>query len=796
MNYKNNLSLILASTMVSGMFSAAVNAKAYNFTTKDGNLEAYAVSTKDSKNVVSGEGSANIDLALSASGTKSQKFVFGVNSVFSDTASGDAKAVEETVVKSLKDRATEVITALKPINVAANAGNVEAHAKAFRDAVEIMAKIKGKMSGASNAQELVPVVKELTFEFARAYAVSSGTQAAVANNTFTSNALPAGEEDADTVLHRVQRALVNAGQAGANTPVKIGICVGDVVTGIAENDDRKYQVIGSAQIAGNVDLEGAGGNAVAPLSIDSAARISDTDLGLPANPTANVVIVNAAAGRIGANPAVNVATPGLTAKVQAFFESRTTLNQTVPTAGQNIIANGADKLAQLNAFNGWMNGYFIYRAKAFLTAVEGMESGAEAATWLGAGAVKASNLNKASDYTVTVAFKKNANAVSVRKITEDKVYLEDATTGATITPLMVEFVANTATKDTPVEGTLKIAGGKAVQEIPFSGTVSKNDSVEIDTAVEQTVPNGYTFAKDAVSPIRSADTEDFVINVLPTGTKVANPVSITLAKSKTMKTGAQKITAEVSEDENANALYAAEDKNGKKANDVAIFTTSSISTGKVEYGIPVEVAKEELGELENGAKVYVYLTSAEKLEATKEKKAAAKKAEAKASANDGAVDSTKVIEGKVVDGKIVFTEDPSKITREDGEVFMISKNKLSIEDAEEASAEEDKEEEDEEEAEDEEEEEDKAEEEKAEGKEAATEGAAGAATVGNDALTTEGTVVDEVTANEVPASTEEVSANAANGVAATGATAAAGLFGTMALASLAAGALATKKNKK
>lgn len=780
MNYKNNLSLILASTMVSGMFSAAVNATAYKFTTKDSNLSAYTVTTTDSKNVVSGEGSANIELALSASGTKSQKFAFGVSSEFSDTASGDLKAAEEDVVSSLRNKVyaadTGAIAKLKAINAAANAGNVEAHAKAFRDAVEVMAEIKGKMSDKSNAQELVPAVKDLTLAFAKAYATATNGNAAVANNTFAAASLPAGLEDETTVAERLQKALVNAAQAGAATPIKAGICVGDVVTGIPENDPRKYQVIGSGQFAGNTDPNLA---AVPALAVGALARISDADLAAPVDPTNAVALVNAAVGRVHANN-------------RAFLENRTVVANDVPAAAIVLVANGADKLAQLNLFNGWMNNYFMYRAKAFLTAVEGMESGAAAATWLGAGAVKTSNLNKAGDYTVTVAFKKNANAVSVRKITEDKVFL-GGTNGATVTPLMVEFVANTATKDTPVEGTLKIAGGKAVQEIPFSGTVSKNDSVEIDTAVEQTVPNGYTFAKDAVSSIRSADTEDFVINVLPTGTKVENPVSITLAKSKTMKTGAQKVTAEISEDDNANALYAAEDKNGKKSNDVAIFTTGSISTGKVEYGIPVEVAKEELGELDSGAKVYVYLTTTEKLEATKEKKAAAKKAEAEASANDGAVDSTKVIEGKVVDGKIVFTEDPSKITREDGEVFMISKNKLSIEDAEEASAAEDEEEEEEEEEAEDEEEEEEAE---AEGEEAATTGAAEAATTGNDALTTEatpeGTVVDEVTANGV----EEVSANAANGVAATGATAAAGIFGTMALASLAAGALATKKNKK
>ncbi len=795
MNYKNNLSLILASTMVSGMFSAAVNAAAYKFTTKDSNLEAYAVTTTDSKNVVSsiGEGSASIDLALSASGTKSQKFVFGVSSEFSDTASGGLNAAEETLVKELKNKAATAITALKAINAQAQVVNVANHARTFRDAVEVMAEIKGKMSDKSNAQELVPAVKDLTQAFAKAYAVSSGTQAVVANNTFAASALPEGEKDAANLNGRLSRVLSHENTGAAQvvtTPVTVGICVGDVITdGMPDGDRKKYQVLGSQahdiNTANTITAAAAG-----QTNIANCVRIDDGYLVMAAGGTVGVRDVNAAHIDTAAFTNVN---GGVT--VGTFLLNRdggATPGSADGAAAANcrrIIANGTTALQQLQNFNGWMNNYFMYRAKAFLTTVEGMESGAVASTWLGAGAVKTSNLNKAGDYTVTVAFKKNANAVSVRKITEDKVFL-GGTNGATITPLMVEFVANTATKDTPIEGTLKIAGGKAVQEIPFSGTVSKNDSIEIDTAVEQTVPNGFTFAKDAVSSIRSADTEDFIINVLPTGTKVDKPVSITLAKSKTMKTGAQKVTAEISEDDNANALYAAEDKNGKKSNDVAIFTTGSISTGKVEYGIPVEAAKEELGELDNGARVYVYLTTAEKLEATKAKKAEAKKAEAAASANDGAVDSTKVIEGKVVDGKIVFTEDPSKITREDGEVFMISKNKLNIEDAEEASAAEDEEEE--EEAEDEE-----AEEEEAEGEEAATEGAAVAATAGNDALTTEGTAVDEVTANEVPTNgVEEVTANAANGVAATGATAAAGLFGTMALASLAAGALATKKNKK
>ena len=76
MNYKNNLSLILASTMVSGMFSAAVNAIAYKFNNTTGNLAVHAVS---SKNVVALEDSDNISLDLSASETPSQKFAFSVS---------------------------------------------------------------------------------------------------------------------------------------------------------------------------------------------------------------------------------------------------------------------------------------------------------------------------------------------------------------------------------------------------------------------------------------------------------------------------------------------------------------------------------------------------------------------------------------------------------------------------------------------------------------------------------------------------------------------------------------------
>ena len=39
------------------------------------------------------------------------------------------------------------------------------------------------------------------------------------------------------------------------------------------------------------------------------------------------------------------------------------------------------------------------------------------------------------------------------------------------------------------------------------------------------------------------------------------------------------------------------------------------------------------------------------------------------------------IEGRVINGKIVFVEDPAQFTREDDEVFLISKYELNIEEA-------------------------------------------------------------------------------------------------------------------
>ena len=103
MNYKNNSSLILASTMVSGMFSAAVNATAYKFNNTTGNLAVHAVS---SKNVVALEDSDNISLDLSASETPSQKFAFSVSDgVVNENvakATDNKMAAEAATIKDLK----------------------------------------------------------------------------------------------------------------------------------------------------------------------------------------------------------------------------------------------------------------------------------------------------------------------------------------------------------------------------------------------------------------------------------------------------------------------------------------------------------------------------------------------------------------------------------------------------------------------------------------------------------------------------------------------------------------------
>ena len=87
---------------------------------------------------------------------------------------------------------------------------------------------------------------------------------------------------------------------------------------------------------------------------------------------------------------------------------------------------------------------------------------------------------------------------------------------------------------------------------------------------------------------------------------------------------------------------------------VAVFDMGSIAMGRVEYQIPVELAAEELGDLEDGARVYVYAFDEDTLFA----------------------DETRYIQGRVIDGRIVFVENPAQLAREDGEVFLISIRRL------------------------------------------------------------------------------------------------------------------------
>ena len=469
MNYKNNLSLILASTMVSGMFSAAVNAIAYKFNNTTGNLAVHAVS---SENVVVLEDSDDtISFELDPSNdddANSQKFAFSVASdVVNENvakATDNKTAADAAIIQGLQAKA---IAAIEKLNAAAKAGvatnaNVTAYAIAFRDAVEAMAEIKGEMSDKSNAKELVATVKDLVLAEANAYKVATNAGAAiVANNKFTAKNLSAGLEDATTVQSRLQRAIVVAFPAGAATPIKSGICVGDVVTAIADGDARKYQVIGSAQVAGNLDVN-AGAGAVQLLAAYGPAnvgRITDANLAAPTDPTGNVVVVNAGPGRVHAN-------------AQAFLENRTTVAVDAPAAATVQVANGADKLAQLTLFNEWMDEYFIFRARAFLTVAEAVPAGATNASWLGAGAAKGS-LNNADDYGVTIALKKGSDAVAVRKYTNSGVTL-GVENGAAVAPIIVEFIPKAVTKNTTVEGALKITSAGKTQKIKVKGVVYKN----------------------------------------------------------------------------------------------------------------------------------------------------------------------------------------------------------------------------------------------------------------------------------------------------------------------------------
>ena len=468
MNYKNNLSLILASTMVSGMFSAAVNAIAYKFNNTTGNLAVHAVSSENVVILEDSDDTISFELDPSNDDANSQKFAF---SVASDVVNENvAKATDNKMAAeaaTIKDLQAKAVAATEKLNAAAKAGlatnaNATAYAIAFRDAVEVMAEIKGEMSDKSNAKELVATVKDLVLAEANAYKVATNAGAAiVANNKFTAKNLPAGSEDATTVQSRLQRAIVTGGAAGAATPIKSGICVGDVVTAIADGDARKYQVIGSAQVAGNLDVN-AGAGAVQLLAAYGPAnvgRITDANLAAPTDPTGNVIVVNAGAGRVHAN-------------AQAFLENHTTVAVDAPAAATVQVANGRDKLAQLTLFNEWMDEYFIFRARAFLTVAEAVPAGATNASWLGAGAAKG-NFNNADDYEVTIALKKGSDAVAVRKHTYSKVAL-GGENGAAVAPIIVEFIPKAVTKNTTVEGALKITSAGKTQKIKVEGIVYKN----------------------------------------------------------------------------------------------------------------------------------------------------------------------------------------------------------------------------------------------------------------------------------------------------------------------------------
>ncbi|MBQ3876288.1 MAG: hypothetical protein II796_02005 [Oscillospiraceae bacterium] len=275
------------------------------------------------------------------------------------------------------------------------------------------------------------------------------------------------------------------------------------------------------------------------------------------------------------------------------------------------------------------------------------------ARWMGAGSESKGRLNTEHDYDVNVMLKKGAGAVAVRVIKGEAAH--DAANNQLVRPIIVEFVANTVRKDAVVDGVLKIRCAGKTQEILINGIITKGDAEDVDPIAEQTIPNGYTYTKENISMIRSTGYDDeFVMNVLPTGTSVKEPITIIVTKAKTMKAGSQVIKAEIYESDEASELYAPEDAHGNKANNVTVFNVGSIATGRVEYQIPVEVAAEELGDLEDGAKVYVYAFDEDTLVA----------------------DETRYVQGRVIDGKIVFVEDPSKFAREDGEVFLISTSML------------------------------------------------------------------------------------------------------------------------
>lgn len=186
MNYKNNLSLLLASTMVSSMFSAAVNATAYKFTTSTGNLRVYTVTQNaNNKNIAAAAADADA-INLSAGSTATQRFMFAVKDEFlNGLAANDANEARANAQATLEQRQQELDNAVanraawadaRPaadnatvqqmqadLQVASQAWDAVddgqapiagraivgvdmalSYAKALKQAVEIMAKVKAK----------------------------------------------------------------------------------------------------------------------------------------------------------------------------------------------------------------------------------------------------------------------------------------------------------------------------------------------------------------------------------------------------------------------------------------------------------------------------------------------------------------------------------------------------------------------------------------------------------------------------------------------------------------------------
>lgn len=79
MRKRNNLSLILASAIISGMFSAAAGAVSYKFNTKVGNLLVHPVDNAAGRNTINPASNEAINLILSAGETRAQRFVFEVS---------------------------------------------------------------------------------------------------------------------------------------------------------------------------------------------------------------------------------------------------------------------------------------------------------------------------------------------------------------------------------------------------------------------------------------------------------------------------------------------------------------------------------------------------------------------------------------------------------------------------------------------------------------------------------------------------------------------------------------------